>query len=123
MAKKNSLPTLDVRLVAADYKHKNVFVNQRLIMSHVGQYAMELFRQEMISVEPLLTAPNKDGSQQHVRTTIDASVQRACDGAEKLFRELDRRGWLSLSPETDDLLAEADTQFGIHNKHKNWRVE
>lgn len=115
MAKKNSL------LVSADYKHKNMFAGSRLIMSPVGQYAMELFRQEMISVETSLTA-NPDGSQQHARTTIDASVQRACDGAEKLFREIDRRGWLSLSPETDDLSAEADTQFGIHNK-RNWRVE
>jgi hypothetical protein len=116
MSKRKTLPTVDVRLMAHDHKAKSTFVNQRIIAAHIGQFAMELFRQEMVAVEPALVGGhNPDGSQIHQRPSVEACVQRACLGAEMLFNEMHRRGWVVLSPESDDVLAEDEARaFGLH---------
>jgi hypothetical protein len=114
MAKK-LIPTLDVRMTSVDQKHNSVFVNQRLIAAHVGQFAMELFKNEMLAVEPtLMGAHNPDGSQVHQRTSVEQCVERACLGAEKLFAELIKRGWLVEGPKTGELFDVDDASFGLH---------
>lgn len=95
---------LEVRVVK-DEKTHNMLINHHYITTHLAQYAMELFRAEMTSLEPMSgMAGGTTTYQSFQRTTIDHSVKRACEGAEKLFTELNRRGWLVQAPGLDEIV-------------------
>jgi hypothetical protein len=113
------IPTVEARVMPHEYKAHPVYVNHRVLASHVGQYAMELFSHEMTMMEPVSLGASGIASgssfQPLQRTNIEASVKRACDGAERMFQEMIRRGWLIETPSIDDVVKpEGPSSFGLH---------
>lgn len=120
MAKPNKTTMITGHVVEPGEKLRETWVHHRFMVSSVGQYAMELFRNELASMEPM----NASGIAQYQhyqpmqRTTVDASVKRACDGAEKLFEELTKRGWTWEMPSLDSMIERSDfTGFGMGTRH------
>jgi hypothetical protein len=75
------------------------------MFSSVAQFAIELFKQEMALEEPVTDGmPIMMTYQPMQRTTVEGSVQRSCDGAEKLYTEMLRRGWVQEMPPLDECI-------------------
>lgn len=113
---------LEVRVVKDDEKTHTMMIQHSYVLSHVAQFAMELFRHELVAVEPMpVGAPvvGFDPSfQPYQRTTIELSVKRACDGAEALFAEMNKRRWLVASPPLSEIVEprDAGVSFGLHGR-------
>lgn len=120
--KKTMLGGLEVRVVKDDEKTNTMLIQHGYVLSHVAQYAMELFRHELTAVEPLpVGAPVvglDTGFQPYQRTTIELSVKRACDGAEALFHEMNKRRWLVAAPPLTEIVEPRDSgvSFGMHGR-------
>lgn len=105
---------LEIRVVK-DEKTNTMMINHYYVIGHVGQFAMELFRAEMTSLEPLNIAAGGPASYQSFqRTAVDHCVKRACDGAERMFAEMNRRGWLFTAPTLDEIIEEKTGHYGLH---------
>jgi hypothetical protein len=122
MPKKNAarrVGGLEIRVVR-DEKTNNLLINHNYVIGHVGQFAMELFRAEMSALEPLvdcsayMVGGNPANFQSLQRTAIEHCVKRSCDGAEKLFAEMTKRGWLFEAPGLDEIIEPPVGAFGIH---------
>lgn len=108
---------LEVRVVKDDEKTNNMLIRHNYVLSHVAQYAMELFRHELSAVEPVRGAGVH--YQPHERTSIEHSVQRACDGAERLFAEMSKRRWLVQGPSVDELVeTPSKPSYGLHGSRE-----
>lgn len=105
--------------VVRDEKTNNLLINHYHIVGQVGQYAMEIFRSEMQAIEPSLAAVQSNQNYQTLqRTSITQSVQRACDGAEAMFKEMSRRGWMIEAPRLDEIVEpQNQNSFGLHAGH------
>lgn len=99
-------PIIQAHVAERGEKMKDVWVHNRYMFSSAAQFAIELFRQEMATEEPVPWTPGGVmGTYQPTRrTTVENSVQRACDGAEKLYAEMLKRGWMQEMPLLDDCI-------------------
>lgn len=119
MTKKMMPGGLEVRVVKDDEKTNNMLIQHSYVLSHVAQYAMELFRHELTAVEPVVSHSGDLGRfQPYQRTIIELSVKRACDGAEALFAEMNKRRWLVAAPPLSEIVEPRDSgvSFGMHGR-------
>jgi hypothetical protein len=110
-------PIIQAHLVQKGEKLKEVWVHNRYMFSSVAQFAIELFKQEMATEEPVVAMPmgGTPTFQARQRTTVENSVQRSCDGAEKLYAEMIKRGWVQEMPEIDECIdRDGYVNFGMH---------
>jgi hypothetical protein len=114
-------PIIQAHVVQQGEKLREVWVHNRYMFSSVAQFAIELFKQEMALEEPLAMPMVVGGTltfQPRQRTTVENSVQRACDGAEKLYAEMVRRGWMHEMPPLKDCIERTDVPFGMTGGHR-----
>lgn len=120
MAKPRMLGGLEVRVVKEDEKTNTMMIQHTYVLSHVAQYAMELFRHELVMEEPVNNQVTAFQAkfQPYQRTTVELSVKRACDGAEALFAEMNKRRWLVATPSLDEIVEGREERgtFGIHGR-------
>lgn len=112
-------PIIQAHVAAHGEKLREVWVHNRYMFSSVAQFAIELFKQEMaLEVPVTANIPLNMSYQPTDRATVEESVQRACDGAEKLYTEMLRRGWMQEMPPLKDCIERGDFTFGMTGGHR-----
>jgi len=112
-----AIGSLECRVVRNE-KTNQMLINHAYAVGQVAQFAMDLFRGELHTFEPIvnLAGGGASGNYQALqRTGIQQSVKRACDGAEALFDEMAKRGWIIQAPTLDEIIEPVkENGFGMH---------
>lgn len=105
--------TIQVRMFERNEVGKHTVVHQRCLISTIGTYAMDLYRSETLAARPVAGAFNPDGSQTCVSSTVQEAISRSLAGAEELFAEMVKRGWVTLAPDIEDIVDKSTKQAGF----------